>query len=100
MAGVNELWQVGRGGEKPVAAARPTRVREETLRQPQSRNQGSISGQTLRYSPSAGIVRAPQPDALRGGRPDGNGFGGGFAPGRLHGHGRALTRPDQPRQQT
>ena len=30
---------------------------------------------------------------------DGEGLGGGFAPGRLHGHGRALALHEQSRQQ-
>jgi hypothetical protein len=50
-----------------------------------------IGGETLRRPVAAGTLRAPKPDAIRGGGADGNGFGGRFAPGRIHGHGRSLT---------
>jgi hypothetical protein len=85
------------GGVLPTRVGMVRWVAEDrakrTFRQPQSRHQSSLRGQTIRNSPPPGIVRAPEPDAIRGGSPDGNGFGGGFAPGRIYGHGRALTRP-------
>jgi hypothetical protein len=45
----------------------------------------------LSHSPELSLAEL-EPDAFRGGGADGNGFGGGFAPGRIHGHGRALKR--------
>ena len=53
----------------------------------------------LRPAPAAGTLRAPEPDAVRGRSPDGEGLGGGFAPSRLHGHERALVYHGWPKRQ-
>ena len=45
---------------------------------------------TLWPAAAARIVRPPESDAVRGGGPDGAGFGGGLAPGGIHRHGRTL----------
>ena len=67
-----------------------------SLCESQSRNQNRITGKTIRRPPSTGFVRVLKPDAVRGGSSNGNGLGGGFAPGRLHGHGWTLKRRVKP----
>src|ERR1017187_1775090 len=61
------------------------------VRKSQARAQSSLGGKTAWNSIVAGVICSSESDALRGGSPDGNGPGGGFAKGGVHRRGRTLT---------